>query len=49
MTDIAVGFRDADGEMLKDLAQCRDFLNDMAFFRSYKARTLGGLERQKRA
>ena len=35
MTDIALGFRNADGEMLKDLAECLDFLNDLPFFQSY--------------
>src|SRR5271166_1971876 len=44
VTDIALGFRNADGEMLKDLAECLDFLNDLPFFQSYKAHTWAALD-----
>ncbi|PNG27303.1 methyltransferase domain-containing protein [Methylocella silvestris] len=44
MTDIAQGFRNADGEMLPELTHCLDALNDLAFFRSYKAATWAALD-----
>jgi SAM-dependent methyltransferase len=44
MTDIGVGFRDADGAMLGELARCLDFLNDLPFFRAYKAATWAALD-----
>ncbi|ACK49096.1 Methyltransferase type 11 [Methylocella silvestris BL2] len=43
MTDIAQGFRDADGGMLQELTHCLGVLNDLPLFRSYKARTWAAL------
>jgi len=39
MNDIALGFRNADGEMLNELVHCLDFMNGLPFFKAYKART----------
>ena len=36
MSDIAQGFRNADGVMQGELAHCLDYLNSLAFFRDYK-------------
>ncbi len=44
VTDIALGFRNAGGELLKELAKCLDFLNDLPFFQSYKAHTWAALD-----
>ena len=39
MNDIALGFRNADGEMLNELVHCLDFMNGLPFFKAYKAHT----------
>lgn len=39
MIDIALGFRNADGEMLNELVHCLDFMNGLPFFKAYKAHT----------
>ena len=44
MTDIGLGFRDADGGMLRELTRCLDFLNDLPFFKAYKAATWAALD-----
>lgn len=36
MTDIALGFRHADGAMRPDLTRCLDFMNGTPFFKRYK-------------
>lgn len=36
MTDIALGFRNADGAMRPDLTRCLDFMNGTPFFQRYK-------------
>jgi ubiquinone/menaquinone biosynthesis C-methylase UbiE len=39
MIDIALGFRNADGEILSELVHCLDFMNGLPFFKAYKAHT----------
>lgn len=44
MTDVGLGFRDADGGMLGALTHCLDFLNGLPLFKAYKAATWEALE-----
>jgi SAM-dependent methyltransferase len=44
MTDIALGFRHADGAMRSDLTRCLDFMNGTPFFKRYKQETWDALQ-----
>ena len=47
MIDIALGFRNADGEMLNELVHCLDFMNGLPFFKAYKAHSWEKVENKK--
>ncbi len=48
MENIATAFRDSDGAgVFADLVRCLDFMNDIPFFKAYKAATWARLDIKK--